>query len=45
MAKMNSWMQKSNAEFVVGLGDHVMNQDGRNFVSFIARNRWWYNNF
>lgn len=45
MAKMNSWMQKSNAEFVIGLGDHVMNQDGRNFVSFIARNRWWFNNF
>jgi predicted phosphodiesterase len=45
MAKMNSWMQKSNAEFAIGLGDHIMQQDGRNFLSFIARNHWWYNNF
>ncbi len=45
MAKMNSWMQKSNAEFAIGLGDHIMQQDGRNFLSFIARNYWWYNNF
>lgn len=45
MAKMNSWMQTSNVEFVVGLGDHIMQQDGKNFLSFIARNKWWYNNF
>ena len=45
MTKMNSWMKKSNVEFVIGVGDHVMQQDDRNFLSYILRDAWWYKNF
>lgn len=45
MTRMNSWMRKSNVEFVIGVGDHIMQQDDRNFLSYILRDAWWYKNF
>jgi len=45
MTRMNSWMKKSNVNFVIGIGDHLMQQDDRNFLSFLLTDKWWYNNF
>lgn len=45
MSRMNSWMKKSNVNFVIGIGDHLMQQDDRNFLSYILRDSWWYKNF
>ncbi|MCF8283980.1 MAG: hypothetical protein K9I48_03280 [Sphingobacteriales bacterium] len=45
MAKMNKWMSEAKVSFVVGVGDHIMQQNGRNFLQFLMRDAWWYNNF
>lgn len=45
MTRMNKWMKESNVEFVVGVGDHLMKQDNRNFLSYVLRDAWWYKNF
>ncbi|MCK4233686.1 hypothetical protein KAX75_04605 [candidate division WOR-3 bacterium] len=42
---MVDWIEESNAEFVIGLGDHVKRGWDNSFLPFVKENEWWYQNF
>jgi len=44
-ANMVKWLKESNAQFVIGLGDHVKKGWENNFLPFLKENKWWHQNF
>jgi len=44
-ANMVKWIEESNDQFVIGLGDHVKKDWENSFLHFLKENRWWHQNF
>ena len=44
-ANMVKWIEESNAQLVIGLGDHVKKGWENSFLPFLRENRWWHQNF
>ena len=44
-ARMVKWLEKSSAQFVIGLGDHVKKGWENSFLEFLKQNQWWKNHF
>ncbi len=44
-AHMVKWIEESDDQFVIGLGDHVKKGWENSFLTFLRENRWWYQNF
>ena len=44
-AKMVSWIEHLNDQFVIGLGDHLKLGWDNSFLDMIQQDRWWNQNF
>lgn len=44
-ARMLRWIKGSNAQFVIGLGDHLCSGYENEFLPFLQENEWWQKHF
>jgi hypothetical protein len=44
-ARMVKWIENTNAEFVIGLGDHLKKGWNNSFLDMIQQDEWWNQNF
>jgi hypothetical protein len=43
--RMDKWIKETNAEFVIGLGDHVKRSWKNQFVDLLKEDKWWNTHF
>ena len=43
--RMDKWVKQTNAEFVIGLGDHVKRSWKNQFVDLLKGDKWWNTHF